>query len=244
MSLRSSFLALSALSLMLLGVSSAANAAVETTLSFYRITNNGNTNVASQLSVEVISLADPNQVAFKFYNSAVTSSSITDVYFDDGSLLGIASISDSGSSVAFTAPATPGDLPGGNAIYFETTKGFSADSDSPVLANGINAATEWVQITFNLITGQTVSDVLAALDVSGITNPTSSSSFDGKLRIGLHVQGIGATDGSDSYVNNSYDNSGNQGEGAVPEPASLAIWGLGMGLVALTGNRFRRRKVA
>ncbi len=180
--------------------------------SFFNITNNGNTDVSSQLSVDVT--ANGSNVDFKFTNAVGVASSIADIYFDDGTLLAIATITDSGAGVAFTDPATPGNLPGGNNASppFVTTADFSADSDAPVATNGVNAASEWVTITFSLQGGQTFADTLAAL-------------ADGSLRIGLHVQAIGTTGGSDSYVN------------AVPEPATMFMMGLGLFGIGMWARR-------
>jgi hypothetical protein len=46
-------------------------------IGFYKLTNNGNPNVASQLSVEVIDATDGGgaKTAFKFYNAVGTASS-------------------------------------------------------------------------------------------------------------------------------------------------------------------------
>ena len=113
---------------------------------FTRITNNADANVASQLLV-VVTDAGGGYVDFKFTNNVGIGSSITDIYFDDGSLLGISSIYDSGGGVSFAGPASPSNLPGGSAINFHTSAGaFSADSDTPIEANGVNAAGEWVSI--------------------------------------------------------------------------------------------------
>lgn len=192
-----------------------APAWADPTFGFYKITNNGNVDVSSQLSV-VVSSAGSNQVLFKFFNNVGIASSITDIYFDDGTLLGIASISDSGDGVAFTAPAVPKDLSGGNDISpkFDVTKGFSADSVEPIAPMGVDSASEWVGITFNLINGKTLGDTIAALGT-------------GELRIGLHVQSIGTTGGSDSYVNVN----------VVPVPGAVLLGFLGLGYA---GMRLRR----
>src|SRR5262245_39436002 len=205
------------------------------TYGFTRITNNGNTNVASQLTVDVNQL-DNGKVEFRFFNDVGVASSITDVYFDDGTLLGIASISDSGAGVAFTAPASPANLPGGNGnpINFQTSQNFSAESDMPVMANGVDSSSEWVSIVFNLINGKTYDDTIDAIQW-GLDHPNNST--DG-LRIGIHVQAIGLTGGSDSYINGDHP-PGNDDQ-SVPEPLSLAIWSLGLGCVGLVGMRRRK----
>jgi len=205
----------------LLGAAS-ASADTITTYNFEQITNNGNSDVESQLTVQVIDLGG-GQVGFKFFNNVGTASSITDIYFDDGTLLGISTISDfdgAGTGVSFTAPATPGNLPGGGSLVvpFVTTAGFSLDSTNPPVARGVNGATEWVMVTFNLKDSKTYADTLAALaQATGI----------GGLRIGLHVQGIGGDaglGGSESFVN------------TVPDGGlTLSLLGIGlagMGLIA------------
>src|SRR5262245_61291118 len=108
---------------------------------FTGVTYNNQTNTTtgiSQLFVDVTS-AGPNQVNFRFYNTGPLPSSITDVYFQDGPLLGISSISNM-SGVSFAQYASPGNLPGGNMLSpaFVTTQGFSADSNAPVQPNGVN----------------------------------------------------------------------------------------------------------
>ncbi len=185
---------------------------------FYRITSNGNTDVASQLTVNVTDPGTTGQVLFTFKNTGPVQSSITDVYFDDGTLLGIASITQS-AGVAFGKPAVPAELPSANSAAppFVTTAGFSADSDSPIMANGVNSdpTGEWLGITFDLINGKTFADTLAALD-------------SGDLRIGLHIQSIGDTGGSDSYVN----------DGKVPLPGAVLLGMLGLGAAGLKLRRF------
>lgn len=183
---------------------------------FYRLTDGGNgVNLGSQLFMTV---SDPgnNQVAFTFTNHIGIASSITDVYFDDGTLLGISSLSMS-PGVAFNTPATPGNLPGGNLANppFVTTEDFSADSDSPVKPEGVNAVGEWLTITFDLISGKTFTETISALT-------------DGSLRVGLHVQAIGTVGGSDSYINNSFP---------IPAPAAVLLGVIGIGLVGWLSRR-------
>jgi hypothetical protein len=197
----------------------AAASASAVTFGFGKITNNGNPNVASQLSVDVTD-GGAGTVVFTFSNSGPIASSITDIYFDDGTLFGISSITN-GAGTSFSQPASPGDLPGGNAVDFNTTGNFSADSDAPVAVNGVNPG-EMVAITFTLIGGQTFADTIAAIELA-LANP--GVDVDGGLRMGLHVQAIGGPGGSDSYV-------------TVPEPTGAILFGIG---TLLAGAAIRRR---
>ncbi|OHB86386.1 MAG: hypothetical protein A2V98_10300 [Planctomycetes bacterium RBG_16_64_12] len=188
---------------------------------FYNITGNNMTNAAigeAQMFVTV-SDAGSNQVLFKFDNTGPAASSITDVYFDNGTLLGIASLSSSGSGVDFSQGASPPNLPGGSSISpaFVTTTGFSADSDPPAQPNGVNPD-EWLGVLFNLQGGGAFADVISELGT-------------GELRIGIHVQGF-ADGGSESFVNTP----------VIPLPPAFLL-GLsllsGLGLVRGLGGRRR-----
>jgi hypothetical protein len=159
------------------------------TFSFGCITNNDAQNCqtgALQFLVEVV--AGPGgQAQFTFTNTGSVASSITDIYFDNGSLLGIASISN-GAGVDFSQGATPGNLPGGNSISppFIASAGFTADSNPPTQPNGINPG-ENVTIFFSLQSGGTFADVIREL-------------YSREIRIGVHAQGF-ANGGSESFVN-------------------------------------------
>ena len=191
------------------------------TYSFVNITNNDAGNAAIGEAQLFVELLDPgsNQVTFMFTNTGPQASSITDVYFDDGALLGIASIDDSLPGVEFSQNATPPDLPGKNNVTppFETTAGFSADSDPPVQPNGVNPL-EWLGITFDLAAGRGFDDV--------VTDMAS-----GELRIGIHVQGF-ANDGSESFINNGETN------GKIPAPGAVILGSIGIGCI----NYLRRRR--
>lgn len=201
---------------------SLAPAAQASTVGFHGITSNDLDNVATgeaQFTVDVTD-SDDNQVLFTFLNSGPVASSITQVYFDDGSLLGIASVDNTVDGVRFTEDdedkVTPPKLPGGDTIDppFEVTAGFLADAENPQPDNGINPG-ESLGILFSLQGDQSFGNVIEEL-------------ASGELRIGIHAQSIDGG-GSESFVNNP-----------VPLPAGL--WLFGSALAALTGIGWRRRR--
>ena len=170
-----------------LGLSQASYGAI--TLSFQNVTANSTADAdtgEAQLTVEVRGSADDadltaSQVRFVFKNAGPNASSITDIYFDDGTLLGIAEIEQDGVDVEFSQGASPGNLPGGNSVGFTATASISIDSDPPAQPNGVNPG-ETVGIVFNLINGYTYDDVVAAL--------ARSPTIEGSLGIGITCKGL------------------------------------------------------
>ena len=195
------------------------------TLDFFCITNNSATDCAigeAQLSVDVLDIGG-NQVLFNINNNGpIDDAIVRQVYFDDGTLLGIASLVDSDEGIGgdpgvdFSVDASPPDLPGGNSISpaFNVTAGFLGDADTPQPnVNGIGAG-ETLGIIFDLQAGMTYADVIDDLTT-------------GALRIGLHVQAF-TSGGSESFVNN-------------PIPVPAAVWLFGSGLLGLIGIARRRQ---
>ncbi len=157
-----------------------------------------------------------DQVNFRFINAGPDASAITEVYFDDGTLLGLSTVTHSGGDSWTGGSASPGNLPGGASITppFVATAGFLAESDPPPPMNGVNPA-EFLDVLFDLQLGVDFSDTVAALN-------------DGSLRIGIHVIAF-ANDGSESFV------------GPSPVPVPAAVWLFGSGLLGLVGIARRRR---
>lgn len=206
--------------IVLAGASLAIQAA---TLDFFCITGNKAGDCAIGVSQLSVAVTDPgnDQVLFTFFNIGGDQSTISEIYFDDGTLLGIAAIDNSDPNVSFSQDATPPDLPGGNSISpaFNVTAGFLADADNPAPKWGVSPG-ESVGILFALQTGGSFFDVLDDLET-------------GELRIGLHVINF-ANDGSESFVNNP----GGGPPTVIPVPA--AVWLLGSGLLGLVALGRRR----
>lgn len=194
---------------------------------FDNITNNNAGDAAigeAQFFVDVTD-AGNSQVLFTFTNIGPAASSITDVYFDNGSLLGIASIDNSNPGVSFSQDASPPDLPGGDSIDppFIVTEGFLADSDPPPPTSGVNPG-ESLGILFDLQPGKTFSDIFVEIN---IMNPAL-------LRIGIRAQAF-AGGGSESFINNTTGG----GLVVIPEPTTIAL--MSCGLLMLLGVVVRKR---
>lgn len=177
--------------------------------SFEIFTDNGLYNGSTGFYMDVDN--GGSLVDFTFYNDSTVQSSITNIYFDDGTLLGATQSITNGSGTDF-AEDGPGNLPSGN----EYPGGFNADREfnigalPPPPANGVNntGAGEWVTIEFELV-GGTFQDVLDELD-------------SGVLKVGIHIQDF--PDGSsESAVH-------------VPEPTTILLLGLG-GLALIRKRR-------
>lgn len=197
------------------GVLLAASASMANIYGFQPISDNSGLagSVAGQLKMTVTD-AGGNQVLFTFTNNGTISSSITQIYFDDGALSGIASVNGS-LGTAFSVSATPSNLPGGNSISPAFTASLSAGAADPPPHNGVNLG-EWLGILFDLQEDKTYADVLDALEL-GLTDGANANA----LRVGLHVQSIGTGGDSDSFINT----------GVIPAPGAALLGFIGLGLV-------------
>jgi hypothetical protein len=205
-----------------LGFGAAAHAE---TYTFKNITNNNSTDASAgeaQLRVDVEAYGT-NQVLFTFYHIGTVQMSITDVYFDDGTLLGIADLIDADQNggdagVDFSTGASPGNLPGGNPVGFQATAGFTADSDSPAFHNGV-APGETLGVIFDLKAGK---DFQSVIDALAIGFP------EGGLVIGIHVQGFEGG-GSEAFIT--------YGGEMIPLPAGVTLGAAGLAPLALRRRR-------
>ena len=128
-----------------------------------------------------------NNVLFKFSNVGPFASSMTQIYFDNSTVLkNMGTIVDSGAGVDFAAAAGKMNLPGGNTVNFSPD--FAIKSTGAVSQNGVNPG-EWVSVFFNLSTNKTLKDVFNDLK-------------SGSLRVGMHVQAF-SNGGSEAFVNNN-----------------------------------------
>jgi len=201
------------------------------------------------------------KVLFTFYNNStidpkldsagnptVGPGAITDIYFDDGALLGISSIINS-TGVSFGYPAAPGNLPGGNTVYpaFETssvespvmTPHFSADSRNAPL--GADPG-EHVGILFDLEGSNTLGNVIDAINVGfdpaeyydgGAAYDDNDGWTRPSLRIGIHVSNLGLDKNSD-------DDPGDYSDSFImtPVPGAFLLGILGLGVAGVKMRRF------
>ncbi len=205
--MRGTYLAFTLLVVIVLGLSGGVSRAA-VVYPFEIFTNNGSYYNSPDWDLYVEVSDEEGRVSFTFYNESLINSFIARIYFEGGSLLGIADITE-GTGTSFSRSATPSNLPGVKPLepLFVTTAGFSIGSDAPRPHSGVNPG-EWATITFDLINVGSFQSVIDELDT-------------GVLRIGAHI--IALPDGSSESAI------------AVPEPTTIFL--LGLGALALLRKR-------
>lgn len=160
-------------------------------------------------TVEVWDLA--GQAIFEFRNNSTLNSVITEIYFDDDSLLELDHIenyiidADNRIGTTFSSDrVNPGNLPGANLLTprFQANPLLSVQPCCPAPKWGIGQGQQ-LQLVFNLTDGHLFSDVITAMN----------SQMD--LRIGMHIQCLGpAAEDSASAI-------------SIPEPTVFLLLSFG-----------------
>ena len=192
---------------------------------FDRITYNSDVDVTAQVNLTVtpdgqvydnILEQMVDKVTFKFTNTGPVASSISEIYFYDGSLLNMHSIDDSYGDVDFKdlgEDTHPDELPGYSPDPILLVVLSATEADNPESKKGVKPG-EWIKIGYTLLPGKAFQDLLDDLTI-------------GEVVIGVHVKSIdqasSAGTKSDSFI-------------TTPEPATLVLLGLG-------GLLLRKRRV-
>lgn len=153
-----------------------------------------------------------------------TKGTLTDIYVTgtDGLLVLPGTITAQSPGVSFSIGASPPNLPVGPVYDFYATAG--ADSNAPVMKNGVSGAGEYVSWTFALQSGASYQDVTNALNA-------------GTLRIGALVPGTSG--GSSSFINSCGMGASCSQTPTVPLPASLWLMVGALGSLGWVARRGR-----
>ena len=195
------------------------NAQPATADMYFSSISNSPIDLSGQLHVNIINIGT-SQVLFTFFNDVGINSGIGGVFFDDRtSLLSNIIVSKNTDPIPYTSLGVDFEIPNGNGAFpqgnnlnpaFEVTfKATKYNSES----NSIDHSGEYLGILFN----GSLAAVLGAIN-------------DGNLRVGLHVQSIEGSCGSDS---DSYINT----RTTVPVPGAVLLGMLGL---AVAGSKLRK----
>lgn len=144
---------------------------------------NGQNHKSDGIDISVDVTTFDSKIAFNFYNDSDESLhnvTITNIYFEQNTFLGAATIIEDHNHTSFSSPAVPGHLPAGHKLspYFDDGYGYSAGADAPSPKNGINPG-ESITIEFDLLHDITPADVIFAISSRNLGIATSVTSFPG-----------------------------------------------------------------
>jgi hypothetical protein len=181
---------------------------------------------ASSIQMNVDS-GGAGQVTFTFTNQALTGYSVTDIYFDAGSILGFSGGAKSDVGASFDQFALPAELPNADDYGFKTSPGLSFDSAPENRIDSGLSLGQSMSVTFDLNSGGGLDEVVDAID-------------SGDLRVGIYVQGMhkGEVTGN-SYLNASSPDGPPADQPAhAPLPGAYVLGAIGLGCVGYFRRRF------
>ena len=219
-------------------VASSANADTVYTTSFALVSKEPEyADIGDQFKVTLANeiIAGESVISFTFTNDSVISSSIHEIYFYDGHLFGKKPTAVVSSSLGVQYQAqhvAPSDFKGNFPEGLSSTSAvrfYATDSNSggKGLA-GLNAAGEWLKVSFKPLAGVTLDEVFGDL-VHPYQSPQTAGYTDSPFFIGMHVGNLPGGK-SDWY--------GTEPNPPVVVPLPTAVLG---GMVLLAGCAVQKR---
>ena len=204
---------------------------------FSQLTTN-TSSIAGNLKFQLFNLG--TQLGVRFLNNGPTASRIEEVYFYGGHLMRNGRfVGPTGAFTSFNDAVKPGNLPGFNPTSknLQLSRFYAADGGSK--GTGVTPG-GYADFKFDLLPGVTLSRVIA--DLTNNLNPASTAT---PFYVGIHVQGIGTSGKSDSYL---VDKGSSGGSTPAPNPSAVplpsTVWA-GLALMGATAivRRWKRGPV-